>query len=183
MKFKLINWLLLIASRLIYHILFDSWCFSTLKIAVSKLSIDLSRLWNVININRLTLSSFLMLDSTHDCRFNILLRRLLYMIKLRWLISVNCSLILELIECKWRGSSICSGPFAVLHSLIFWGRHDAHFARHFNYRSCIRIAFTRATLAHPSLNRFNLRIKTHLLLMDSIVDLPWDQRWELVTVW
>ena len=168
---------------MIDHILFDSWCFCTLKITVSKLSIDLSRLRNVININWLTLSPFLMLNSIHDCWFHICLRRLLYMIKLRWLISFYSPLILELIECKWGGSSICSGPFAVLHSLIFWGRHDAHFARHFNYRSCIRITFTRATLAHPSLNRFNLRIKTHLLLMDSIVDLPWNQRWELVTVW
>lgn len=176
MKFELINWLLLIASGLIDNILFDSWCFCTLKITVSKLSIHLCWLRNVININWLTLSPFLVLGSTHDDWLHILLRWLLNMIKLRWLVCFNSSLILELIKCKWRGSSISSGSFAVFHSLIFGSWHDAHLARHFNYGSCIWVAFARPSLAHPSLNSFNLGIKTHLLLMNSIVNLTWNQR-------
>ena len=173
MKFELINWLLLIASRLIDHILFDSWCFCTLKITVSKLSIHLGWLRNIININWLTLSPFLMLDRTQDCWFQILLTWLLYMIKLRWLVSFNSSLILELIECKWRRSCISSCSFVVLCTFILGSWHNAHFAWHFNNWSCIRIAFTRASLAHSSLNCFNLGIQTNLFLMDSVVNLTW----------
>lgn len=125
---ELINWLLLIPSWLIIHILFNCRSFSTLKIAISKLAIHLCCQRHVVNIDRLTLSTFIMFASTHHHLFHILL------------VTFDSPLILELIESKWRSSCISSSSFVVTPwYFMFWWWNYAHFAWHFDNWSCIWI--------------------------------------------